>query len=108
MLNLIKVKFLGGEAREFGGEVSPCPPPTLDETLIVTLISENVVDLSRSRTVTYIFCLSNMDEVCGEMNKSKELVLKSTAIKIRELRAGSEKSYYCGNHGIETSHLEKT
>ena len=25
MLNLIKVKFLEGEAREFGGEASPCP-----------------------------------------------------------------------------------
>ena len=32
MLNLIKVKFLGGEAREFGGEASPLSPP-LDETL---------------------------------------------------------------------------
>ena len=37
MLNLIKVKFLGGgggEAREFGGEASPLSPP-LDETLLV-------------------------------------------------------------------------
>ena len=31
-LNLIKVKFLGGEAREFGGEASPLSSP-LDETL---------------------------------------------------------------------------
>ena len=31
MLNLIKVKFGGGEAREFGGEASP----PLDETLSV-------------------------------------------------------------------------
>ena len=30
--NLIKVKFLGGEARELGGEASPLFPP-LDETL---------------------------------------------------------------------------
>ena len=36
MLNLIKVKFLGGEAREFGGEASPLSPP-LDETLPVRL-----------------------------------------------------------------------
>ena len=35
MLNLIKVKFLGGEAREFGGEASPLSPP-LDETLGVS------------------------------------------------------------------------
>ena len=34
MLNLIKVKFLGGEAREFGGEASSLSPP-LDETLTV-------------------------------------------------------------------------
>ena len=33
MLNLIKVKFLGGEARKFGGEASPLSPP-LDETLV--------------------------------------------------------------------------
>ena len=36
MLNLIKIKFLEGEAREFGGEASPLsPPPPLDETQIV-------------------------------------------------------------------------
>ena len=34
MLNLIKVKFLGGEARKFGGEASPLSPP-LDETLML-------------------------------------------------------------------------
>ena len=33
ILNLIEVKFLGGEAREFGGEASPLSPP-LDETLV--------------------------------------------------------------------------
>ena len=39
MLNLIKVKFLGGEAKEFGGEASPLFPP-LDETLIALLVWE--------------------------------------------------------------------
>jgi hypothetical protein len=34
MLNLIKVRFLGGEARQFGGEASPLFPP-LDETLMM-------------------------------------------------------------------------
>ena len=41
MLNLIKIKFLGGEAREFGGEASPLSPPPLDETLVpVYVVSE--------------------------------------------------------------------
>ena len=41
MLNLIKVKFLGGEAREFGGEASPLSPmhgiwQTINSTPIAT------------------------------------------------------------------------
>ena len=52
MLTLIKVKFLGGGAREFGGEASPLPPPPppppqLDETLyILDFIVDSVFSLS--------------------------------------------------------------
>jgi hypothetical protein len=38
MLNLIKVRFLGGDAREFGGKLPSClPPPPLDETLFMVI-----------------------------------------------------------------------
>ena len=39
MLNLIKVTFLGGEAREFGVEAFPLSPP-LDETLELATLDE--------------------------------------------------------------------
>ena len=58
MLNLIKVKILGGEAREFGRKASPLSPP-LDETLI----ADQKLDFRFSQIEKLICCQSTSSDL---------------------------------------------
>ena len=89
MLNLIKVKFLGEEAREFGGEASPLspppppppPPPPLDETLSRQNFATNVMHklFTKAKRET-----SNVNGVLGKakLDVDKVECIKSITIKM--------------------------